>query len=405
MTQVTSAQANKIMQAALFTTANRSHSLVNMLTEEAPKGTKINGGKQTSAGAPVVRITDLAKEAGDEVEMQLFHQLSGRPTMGDKKLAGRLESMSFADFSLKINQSRHGVDAGGKMSQKRTKHDLIKTARVLLADGYYGRLADQRGFAQLAGARGDYSATDIILPLADDPEFSEIMINPLTAPTYERHFFGGDATTFEAIDAADRFNLGCVDNMALYLSEMANPIQPIRMVADPSGGEPLYVLYVTPRQWHDFYTSSSGKDWNAMLAAVAERAKGWNHPIFRGEGAMWRGILVKQYKGMPIRFNQGSAVKVCATNSATGVEVDKVAGTTIDRAVLLGGQALANAFGSGEQGGSFGMHEEKTDHGNATELSINWVSGLQKIRFKQRNGNIQDHGCMVLDTAVSPIGR
>lgn len=405
MTQVTSAQANKILQAALFTAANRSHSLVNMLTEEAPKGAKVNGGKQTSAGAPVVRITDLTKQRGDSVDMQLFHQLSGRPSMGDQKLDGRLESLSFADFALKINQTRHGVDAGGKMSQKRTKHDLIKTARTLLADGYYGRLVDQRGFAQLAGARGDYYATDIILPLADDPEFADIMINSLTAPTYERHFFGGDATSFEGIDAADRFNLGCVDNMSLFLSEMANPIQPIRMVSDPSGGEPLYVLYVTPRQWHDFYTSTSGKDWQAMLSASIERSKGWNHPIFRGEGAMWRGILVKPYKGMPIRFNQGSTVKVCAANSATGVEVDKVAGTTIDRAVLLGGQALANAFGSGEKGGSFGMHEEKTDHDNSTEISISWVSGLQKIRFKQRNGNIQDHGCMVLDTAVSAVAR
>ena len=97
MTQVTSAQANKILQAALFTAANRSHSLVNMLTEEAPKGAKVNGGKQTSAGAPVVRITDLGKGAGDEVDMQLFHQLSGRPTMGDKKISGRLESLSFAN--------------------------------------------------------------------------------------------------------------------------------------------------------------------------------------------------------------------------------------------------------------------------------------------------------------------
>lgn len=405
MTQVTSAQANKILQAALFTEANRSHSLVNMLTDEPPKGVKVNGGKQTMAGAPVVRITDLTKQRGDSVDMQLFHQLSGRPTMGDNKIAGRLESMSFADFSLKISQTRHGVDAGGKMSQQRTKHDLIKTARTLLADGYYGRLVDQRGFAQLAGARGDFNAPDIILPMADDPEFADIMINPLTAPTYERHFFGGDATSFEAIDAADRFNLGCVDNMSLFLSEMANPIQPIRMVSDPSGGEPLYVLYVTPRQWHDFYTSTSGKDWQAMLAAAMERSKGWNHPIFRGEGAMWRGILVKPYKGMPIRFNQGSAVKVCAANSATGMEVDKVAGTTIDRAVLLGGQALANAFGSGEQGGAFSMHQEPSDHGNSTEISISFISGVQKIRFKQRNGHIQDHGCMVLDTAVSAVAR
>lgn len=405
MTQVTQAQANKILQVALFTEANRSNSMINMLTEEAPKGVKINGGKQTSHGAPVVRITDLTKQAGTAVDMQIFHQLSGRPTMGDKKLAGRLENLSQGDFSLIINQTRHGVDAGGKMSQKRTKHDLRQVARTLLADGYYGRLTDQRGIIQLAGARGDHIAPDVIVPLADDHEFAEIMINPIAAPTYERHFFGGDATSFEAIDAADRFNLGCVDNLSLFIDEMVNPIQPIRLASDPSGGEPLYLLNVTPRQWNDFYTSSSGKDWQAMLASALERSKGWNHPLFRGQGAMWRNILIKPYKGMPIRFNQGNTVNVCAANSATGVESEKIAGTTIDRAILLGGQALANAFGSGVEGGAFNMHEEPADHGNGTELSIGWIGGLQKIRFKQKNGHVQDHGCMVLDTSVSPIVR
>lgn len=405
MTQVTSAQANKILQAALFLQANRSHSLVNMLTEDAPKGTKINGGKQTSAGAPVVRVTDLAKNPGDEVDMQIFHKLTGRPTMGDKKLAGRLENLSQADFSLKINQTRHGVDAGGKMSQKRTRHDLLSLARTLLSDGYYGNLTDQRGIVQLAGARGDYFAEDTILPLESDSEFSDIMINPITAPTYNRHFFGGDATSFEGIDAADKFNLSAVDNLALFISEMAAPIQPIRLASDPSGGEPMFLLLVTPRQWNDFYTGSSAKDWQSMVAGALERGKGWNHPLFRGESAMWRNILVKQYKGMPIRFNQGSTVKVCAANSADGATSDKTAGTTIDRAVMLGGQALANAFGSGAEGSSFGMKEVKEDHDNATEVSINWISGLQKIRFKQKDGNLQDHGVIALDTAVSAVTR
>lgn len=402
MTQVTSAQANKLMQVALFTEAQRSESLINMLTDEAPKTAKIiGGGKQTSHTAPVVRVTDLTKNAGDEVDMQIVHQLSNRPTMGDKKIAGRLESLSFADFSLKINQARHGVDAGGKMSQKRTKHDLRATARTLLSDGYYGRLLDQIGFTHLAGARGDYSATDIILPLASDDEFAEIMVNAVKAPTYERHFFGGDATTFAGIDAADVFNLGCVDDMALYLDEMSNPIQPIKMVADPSGGEPLFLLMVTPRQWNSFYTSSSGKDWNAMLASAVERGKGFNHPLFRGQCAMWRNILIKPYKGMPIRFNQGSTVNVCAANSADGTETQVTAATTIDRAILLGAQALANAFGSGKEGGAFNLNEEQTDHKNSTELVISWMNGLAKLRYKQKNGYVQDHGCMVLDTAVT----
>ena len=402
MTQVTSAQANKLMQVALFTEAQRSESLINMLTDEAPKTAKIvGGGKQTSHTAPVVRVTDLTKNAGDEVDMQIVHQLSGRPTMGDKKISGRLESLSFADFSLKINQARHGVDAGGKMSQKRTKHDLRATARTMLSDGYYGRLLDQIGFTHLAGARGDHMAADIILPLASDEEFAEIMVNAVKAPTYERHFFGGDATTFGGIDAADVFNLGCVDDIALYLDEMVNPIQPIKMAADPSGGEPLYLLMVTPRQWNNFYTSSSGKDWNAMLASSVERGKGFNHPLFRGQSAMWRNILVKPYKGMPIRFNQGSTVNVCTANSTDGAETQVTAATTIDRAILLGAQALANAFGSGKEGGAFNLNEEQTDHKNATELVISWMNGLAKLRYKQKNGYVQDHGCMVLDTAVT----
>lgn len=405
MTQVTSAQANKILQTALFLEANRSHSLINMLTEDAPKGAKVNGGKQTSAGAPVVRVTDLSKQAGDEVDMQIFHKLTGRPTMGDRKLAGRLENLSQASFALKINQTRHGVDAGGKMSQQRTKHDLLRLARTLLSDGYYGSLTDQRGMIQLAGARGDYMATDTIIPLASDAEFAEIMINPITAPTYDRHFFGGDATSFETLDSADKFNLSSVDNLSLFISEMAAPIQPIRLASDPSGGEPLYLLLVTPRQWNDFYTGSSAKDWQAMVASAVERSKGWAHPLFKGESAMWRNILVKQYKGMPIRFNQGSTVKVCAANSADGATVDKTAATMIDRAVLLGGQALANAFGSGLDGSSFGLKEVKEDHDNSTEVSINWMSGLQKIRFKGRDGNLQDHGTIALDTAVSATAR
>lgn len=82
MTTVTSAQANKLYQVALFTAANRNRSMVNILTEqqEAPKAVSPDkkSTKQTSAGAPVVRITDLNKQAGDEVTFSIMHKLSKR---------------------------------------------------------------------------------------------------------------------------------------------------------------------------------------------------------------------------------------------------------------------------------------------------------------------------------------
>jgi N4-gp56 family major capsid protein len=401
MTQVTTAQANKILQAALFTEANRSKSFANLLTDSAPKDIQPDGAsKQTSFKAPVVRVTDLEKTPGDEVSVTIFHNISGRPTMGDKKLVGRLDNLSQTDFGLKIQQGRHGVDAGGKMSQQRTKHNLRKVARTLLTGSYYNRLQDQIMTFHLAGARGSYVAPDIIVPLEDDPEFREIMVNDILPPTYDRHFFGGDATSLDTLDSADQFSMGVVDNIVLMLAEMAAPMTPVKFSSDEmADDDPFFVLNVTPRQWNDFYTSSTGKDWQTMMAAAMNRSKGFNHPLFKGQCAMWRNVLVRQMGGAPVRFNTGDLVTVSNNDNVASTKQVTV-GTTVDRAILLGGQAIALAYGS-QNGSTFGYHEEKSDHDNATEISISWVNGLKKIRFADRAGRINDLGVMVVDTAVT----
>ncbi|MBJ9306964.1 N4-gp56 family major capsid protein [Citrobacter freundii] len=404
MTTVTSAQANKVLQAALFVAANRNRSFVNMLTENAPKNAQGDNGKrsaeQSSPHAPVVRVTDLARQAGDEVDVDIFFKLNKRPTMGDKKLEGRGENLEQSTFGLKINQGRHMVNAGGRMSQKRTKHNLGKTARTLLGT-YYNDLADQICTVQMMGARGDVTADDIIVPLADDAEFAEIMVNDVNPPTYGRQMYGGDATSLETLDSADLFTLDVVDNLSLYLSEMAHPLAPIKLAADEmSGDSPYYVMFVTPRQWNDWYTSTSGKDWQMMAAAAINRSKGFNHPIFKGDTAMWRNILVRQYSGMPVRFNAGSNVTVCNNDKDATTKIVTTT-TMVDRAVLLGGQAIANAYGSGEWGSPFQQHTEKVDHGNTTETSIRWINGLKKIRFRGKDGYVQDFGTICVDTAVS----
>ncbi|EGG3070107.1 N4-gp56 family major capsid protein [Salmonella enterica] len=402
MTTVTTAQANKLYQVALFTTANRNRSMVNILTEqqEAPKAVSPDkkSTKQTSAGAPVVRITDLKKERGDEVSFSIMHKLSRLPTMGDQRIEGRGEDLSRADFSLRIDQGRHLVDAGGRMSQQRTKFNLASSARTLLGT-YFNDLQDQCAVVHLAGARGDFMADDVIVPLASHRDFKEIMVNDVMPPTHNRHFFGGDATSLEAVDSSDVFSLNLVDNMALFIDEMAHPLQPVRLKGDELYGEdPYYVLYVTPRQWNDWYTSTSGKDWNQMMVRAVNRSKGFNHPLFKGECAMWRNVLVRKYAGMPIRFYTGSKVLVSNNDLAATTQQIEVK-TNIDRAMLLGAQALANAYGQ-KDGGHFNLVQKKTDMDNRTEIAINWINGLKKIRFEDKTGRMQDHGVIAVDTAV-----
>ncbi|EMT0828537.1 N4-gp56 family major capsid protein [Salmonella enterica] len=402
MSTVTTAQANKLYQVALFTTANRNRSMVNILTEqeEAPKAVSPDrkSTKQTSAGAPVVRITDLNKARGDEVSFSIMHKLSKLPTMGDERIEGRGEDLSRADFSLRIDQGRHLVDAGGRMSQQRTKFNLITSARTLLGT-YFNDLQDQCAVIHLAGARGDFMADDVIVPLDSHRNFKEIMINDVMPPTHNRHFFGGDATSLEALDSSDVFTLGLVDNMALYIDEMAHPLQPVRLKGDELYGEdPYYVLYITPRQWNDWYTSTSGKDWNQMMVRAVNRSKGFSHPLFKGECAMWRNILVRKYAGIPIRFYTGSKVWV-SNNDLTATTKQVEVKTNIDRAMLLGAQALANAYGQ-RNGGHFNLVQKKTDMDNRTEIAIDWINGLKKIRFADKNGKINDHGVIAVDTAV-----
>ncbi len=402
-----SPQAIKLFNAALFTESVRRNSFTNSMTGDAPKSVDMNKAdgnrKQTHHGAPVIRITDLGSGGGDEVTVDLVQQLRQKPVMGDRRIAGKGAALKFSSFTLKIDQGRTLVESGGKMSQQRTMHNLRNLARSLL-NPYYNALEDQLCLVHMAGARGSSTDPEWVVPLADDQDFDEITVNKLTPPTYDRHVFGGDATSLENIDSADTFTLGDVDKLRLFLDEMPFPLQPIKFEKDPMAEEdPFHVLWVTPRQWNDFWTSTSGNEWRAIVAEAHQRRSRFNHPVFMGECAMWQGILVKKIK-RPIRFNPGDTVDV-SLNDAQATVSQVTPGVTVDRAILVGGQALANAYGGIKKRSSSGRshfhyHEELTDHENSAEHSLSWMNGKAKIRFKGTDGRTNDFGVIALDTAI-----
>lgn len=405
--ETNSKNAAKLFNAALFVEAIKAPSWSNMLTGKAPKITdatrKTKG--QTDPGAPIVRITDLEAKAGDEVSVDMFHHFSQKPVMGDAKLAGKGAKMSFAADTLRINQGRTVVESGGRMSQQRTSHDLKKLAKTMIGNSWFSRLDDQISLVHLAGARGDDVTADWIVPVASDPDFADIMVNSVTPPTFDRHLYGGDATAIDNIDSADKMSLAAIDRLRLVLDEMAFPPQPIMLEGDEQAGDnPFYLLSITSRQWHDLTTSADGATIRQLQANAMERARGFNHPVFRGDVLFWNGILVRKVR-RPIVFNAGSNVTVC-TNSADAATTTKTAGVRINRALLLGAQALGTAYGNVLRAGSggadyFRYHEEMTDHENVVEHSIAWMNGKKKLRFRGSDGRVNDHGVVALDTAVS----
>lgn len=405
-------KSNKVQNGALFADMTRQPTFTNAMVDTADMSVKKKDGGsrgQSGKGAPIVRVTNLAKEAGDEVEVDVFHILNKAPTMGDQKLEGRGETLTSSSMSLKINQGRHMVDPGGKMAQQRTKHELKAIARNELAGkgGYYGRLSDESTLYHLAGARGTRQAADLIIPMGSHSDFGKIMINDVMPPTFDRHFFGGDATSVSTLDAADVFTLDTVEDMRLFIDEQDSMVmQPIRFKEDKmaDSGDPLYVLYLSPRQFRDFKRTTSAKDWQGMAAAAMQRSKGFNHPIFQGDCYFWEGILIKKMTRW-VEFAAGSTVNVSENNNQATVSQDTF-GVNAHRGILLGAQALAHAFGNvgskgGDDAGYVGTTEKEVDHGNGYEISCRWMDGKAKIRFADKNGRVNDQGVMVVDTAVS----
>lgn len=389
-----------VRNAALFVAATQARNLTNLLTGPAPKGQKEIGRLQTDPGAPIVRITDLETAAGKTVTVDLVHKITKKPTMGDQKLAGRGDNMKFAHDNISINQGRHMLDDGGKMMQQTTGQDLPAIAKQLLK-GYVLDLDEETTLYHLAGARGSDYGQKHIVPLESDPEFAGIMVNPVLPPTYSRHFYGGDATSIEMLDSTDTMSLGVIDNLSLFTQEMGSDIHYVQLNPDDADGEePFYVMYITPRQWYDLQQQATTKDYNQMQANALKRSQTYKHRIFQGDMLMRENILVKKFTRR-VRFDVGHNVTVCKNDRDATTELKTVA-VPVERAVLLGAQALGVAYGQTKTSKShFNLHEEKTDHGNTKEYSVSWCNGKKPLQFTDRDGFKHCHGRIIVDTAVS----
>jgi N4-gp56 family major capsid protein len=397
------ALARKVYSVAAFAACQRAPSFTKNLIGEAPAQSdaekKLKG--QTSADMPIVRVTDLSKSAGDKVSVDMYHTIGGKPVMGDRKLAGNMSDLTFASMDISINQVRKGVDPGGRMTQQRTLHNLRSIALANLS-GWWGRYQDQMTLVHLAGARGFQTGSDWIVPLEADADFNDIAVNTVYPPTYNRAYYAGNATTPATIDSSDILNLGDLDRIRASIDEMAFPPPPIRLPNDPAvDDEPLYCLMVTPRQWYQILKNTDTQNWRTFLANAYERGRFTNHPLFSGTCGMWAGFVIKKMR-RSIRFPTGSAVRIAAqttdaiSNSTTTVDVD--------RALLLGGQALAIVYGKNQKSDYYmSWHEEKTDHENTVEMSLAAMNGFAKLKFTDVDGNPTDHGVITIDSYAPAV--
>lgn len=411
-------QAVQVQSAGLFAASMQRPTTLNRLTGKLPQQSDAEGSLRFQSGneMPIVRCMDLDKGAGDEVTFDLINPIGGKPIMGERYAEGKGDRMDFSQDSLRVNQTRKPISAGGTMTQKRTPHQLRSLARAL-GQNYMTRLEDQLKLVHLAGARGFANDVEWAVPLASDPDFADICVNTIKAPTRNRHFMS-TGSGIEQIAAAgneisiattDVMNIDLVDALRTKLDSMPLPPPPVRFEGDQmSQDAPMRVLLCSSEQYTSLVRSTNFRTFQANAMARANMAK--QNPLFMGEAGLWNGILIVKMP-KPIRFYAGNQLKWCPSktaNTETTTDVVPAAfGTSyaVDRALLLGGQALAEAYGKARQTGNpYFWSEKELDHGDKLEILLGMIAGCSKIQFQIDHGDAKeytDFGVMAIDTAVA----
>lgn len=412
-----------VQSAGLFAANMARNTTMNRLTGKMPQQADAEQTirKQSSPEMPIVRAMDLSKGAGDEIEFDLINPMGGKPIMGGDYAEGRGRAMSLSQDRLRINQARYPISAGDTMTQQRTPHELRTLARAL-GQSYMDRLGDQSILVHMAGARGFQNNIEWAVPLASDPDFARILVNPVRAPSKNRHFIstGSGVESLKVgsgevtITSTDVFNMDVVDSIRVVMENMPLPPPPVIFEGDKAATDaPLRVLLVSPDQYNAFVRSGNGQFRTLQSNAMARSQQAGMNPLFLGEAGLWNGILIVKMP-KPIRFYPGDEVKYCAANdSATEtsaiIPAGLGAGLAVDRAILLGGQALAEAWGKHNKSGSpFFWSEKELDHGDKLELLVGQINGRSKVRFEIDYGDskqITDYGVTVIDTVVQLQGQ
>lgn len=422
-TNVPSGAAGEMIQQAVgvFHTCSQRNTQMRHLTGSMPKvdaavaGAKSN---QSKTSMPIVRADNLTKNKGDTITFQLDNPIGGYPIMGSEYAEGKGIGMSYTEDRLKVDQARFPIDMGNTMTQIRSPYDLRRMARPK-AQKLMNQYMDQSLLVHLSGARGFHDhKIEWSVPVATHPKFADMMVNRVQAPSKNRHLVAGAGSVGELemtggelkIASTDTLSMDVLDSVREWGDSIPLPPPPVEFDSDQAATDsPIRVFLASPAQYSTFSTDPAFRAFQANAHARARLAK--DHPLFLGDAGLWNGILILK-NPKPIRFYAGDDIRYCAAYDTEVESVCKVPASfgtkfAVDRGLLLGGQALAMAFGSSEHSGiPFFWSEEKKDHGDKMEILIGAILGMSKIRFMVDHGDhkqITDHGVTVLDTAVKII--
>jgi N4-gp56 family major capsid protein len=295
------------------------------------------------------QVRNELKDDGDMVRVNLRLQLAGAGVQGDAVLEGNEEALTIYHDDVYIDQLRHAVKSGGKMSEQRVPYSVRSEARDGLGDWWADRF-DYAFFNQLSGNTNEADTRYTGLQAAIAPQ--EVIL---------------DATSTASLSTADVFSIKYIDWAIEKAKTRAYPIRPVRV-----GGKDYYVLFVHEYQATDLRRNYTAGEWGDLQRALLEGGQGADaNGIFAGALGVYNNTIIHSTSRLP----------------TTGTATHR-------RAVFCGAQAAAIAFGKGFSSGSkFAWTESYFDYENQLGVGTKSIFGLKKLQY-----NSTDFGTIVIPT-------
>lgn len=264
-------------------------------------------------------MTNLKKEAGDQITIPLMMKLTGDGVMDDADLEGNEEALVMYDFAVKVHEYAHAVRLKGKLEEKKTALNL--------------RTAAKQGLTTWLQEKID-----------------GLIFTALTAsPTATRLIYAGTRTAENTITATDLFTTDLIGK-AKRIAQLSNPkIRPVMVK-----GKPHWVMIIHPYQSRDL---KNDEKW--LNAQKYANVRGEDNPIFSGALGVWDNVVIHEHENISI-------TKTGASSAAVG------------HSLMLGCQAAALAVAQ-----ETNWEEKKFNYNKSTGFEVDTILGVGKSVFNE----------------------
>lgn len=278
-----------------------------------------------TVNSPIVQKTQLGKEAGDQITLNLIASNITPATWynggksGNNQLVDNELSLTLYNTKVRIAHQRFGVRIDGKMTQQRLPFDIYNAAKNNLSQLMSDFLDGSIFYALYAG----YSPN----------VFRELGTSTAAPTDHPNRIFGKGKAALTDVSSTDVLDTDLLDIIRVFW-ETQN-INPVRV-----DGEPYGLLFVHPYNGRTLRRDSLWLDAN-----IQGSPRSSSNPVFENAVGKWAGIVVKESNRVSTAKNYGGLT--VASDSITLSDATVGAGVNasdVYMMVLLGANAVARAF-------------------------------------------------------------